>query len=259
MYFLHRLFFSIGEFFYTLFLRLKVGSKIQKLSKEDINVLENLFPYYKNLSKEHQKDFISRLEWFLAEKEFIPRGELKKVTPEMKLLVGATAIMVTFGFRGVFLRHFSKILLYPDSYYSTINQKYHYGEVNPKLGLIVLSWEKFVEGFMHSQSGINLGIHEMAHAMKLENQIHYNRESNFFNPYRWERYAVEAKKEKEKIQKGDSNLFRKSAGANDHEFFAVALEVFFERSLEFAAYNPALYKALVYLLKQDPIQLHNSN
>ncbi|MBW3470233.1 zinc-dependent peptidase [Arthrospiribacter ruber] len=255
MHFLHHLSFSIGEFFYTSILNLKVRSKIQKLSKQDVNILENLFPYYKNLRAEHKKDFISRLEWFIAEKEFVARGALQKVTPEMKLLIGATAIMVTFGFKGVFLRHFRKILIYPDSYYSTINQQYHYGEVNPKLGMIVLSWEKFVEGFMHSQSGVNLGIHEMAHAMKLENQIHYNRESNFFNPHRWETYAKEASLQQKKILNGDSDFFRASAAKNMHEFFAVALEVFFEKPREFSSYNPTLYKSLVYLLKQDPLTL----
>ncbi|PRY86725.1 zinc-dependent peptidase [Mongoliibacter ruber] len=255
MLFLHNLFFSLGELIYSSFLTLKVRSKIQKLSKGDTNILENLFPYYKNLNQEHRKDFVSRLEWFIAEKEFVPRGDLKTVTPEMKLLISATAIMVTFGFKGVFLRHFRKILIYPNSYYSSINQQYHYGEVNPKLGMIVLSWEKFVEGFMHSQSGVNLGIHEMAHAMKLENQIHYNRESNFFNPHRWEVYAKEAKQEQNKILKGESDIFRASAGKNMHEFFAVALEVFFEKPLEFSTYNPKLYKSLVYLLKQDPLAL----
>lgn len=256
MHFLIHLFFSLGELIYSSLLNLKVRSKIKKLNKEDINVLENLFPYYTNLNPNHQKDFISRLEWFIAEKEFVPRGDLKTVTPEMKLLIGATAIMVTFGFKGVFLRHFNKILIYPNSYYSTINQQYHYGEVNPKLGMIVLSWEKFVEGFMHSQSGVNLGIHEMAHAMKLENQIHYNRESNFFNPRRWEVYAKEASHQQKRILKGESDFFRASAGKNKHEFFAVALEVFFERSLEFSSYNPKLYKSLVYLLKQDPLTLN---
>lgn len=251
MYFLHSFFSFLG----TRFLNLKVRSKIKKLSSEDINVLENLFPYYKKLNQEHRKNFISRLEWFIAEKVFVPRGDLKTVTPEMKLLIGATAIMVTFGFKGVFLRHFSKILIYPNSYYSTINQQYHYGEVNPKLGLIVLSWEKFVEGFMHSNSGVNLGIHEMAHAMKLENQIHYNRESNFFNPHRWEVYAKEAKIEQSKILKGESDIFRPSAGKNMHEFFAVALETFFEKSAELKDYNPEFYQALVFLLKQDPLVL----
>ena len=185
----------------------------------------------------------------------IPRGGLKQTTREMQLLIGATAVMVTFGFRGVSLKHFKKILIYPDNYFSTINQQYHQGEVNPKLGIIVLSWRNFAEGFLYPTDGVNLGIHEIAHALKLENQIHYNRESNFFNPDRWETYAQLAAMEIRKIQSGELSIFRPSAGKNSHEFFAVALETFFEKSAELKEYNPEFYQALVFLLKQDPLVL----
>jgi Mlc titration factor MtfA (ptsG expression regulator) len=255
MFFFHHIFFSVGELFYASYKNLKVRIAKKKLNKQDIAVLQNLFPYYAKLSQEHKQEFIEKVEWFIAEKDFLPRGELKSVTAEMKLLISATAVMVTFGFPSVTLRHFRKILIYPDSYYSTINQQYHQGEVNPKLGIIVLSWENFVRGFINQEDGINLGIHEIAHAMKLENQIHYNSESNFFNPTLWGRYAENAALEIEKILNGEQTIFRSSAANNQHEFFAVALEVFFERSADLKSYNQRLYQSLVYLLKQDPMVL----
>lgn len=255
MFVLTHLFFSIGEVFYSSYKNLKVRMAKKKLSEQDKNILKNLFPYYAKLNTSHKQEFIEKVEWFIAEKNFLPRGELRMVTQEMKLLISATAVMVTFGFPGVTLEHFKKILIYPDSYYSTINQQFHQGEVNPKLGIIVLSWENFVRGFIDLQDGINLGIHEIAHAMKLENQIHYNSESNFFNPTLWGRYAENAAVEIEKILNGEETIFRSSAANNQHEFFAVALEVFFERSVELKSYNQRLYQSLVYLLKQDPIVL----
>jgi MtfA peptidase len=173
----------------------------------------------------------------------------------MKLLIGATAVMVSFGFENVHLRHFSKILIYPDDYFSTINKQYHQGEVNPRLGIIVLSWQNFLNGFTGKHDGVNLGIHEMAHALNLENRIHYNRESNFFNPQKWKRFIVEAKKELENMKNGESDFFRASAAINSHEFFAVTLEAFFEKPIEFRSYNGGLYKSLVFLLQQDPIVL----
>jgi len=51
------------------------------------------------------------------------------------------------------------------------------------------------------------------------------------------------------------NLFRESAGSNIHEFFAIAIESFFERPALFKEYNKELYKSLVFTLKQDPIVL----
>ncbi|MCH7403469.1 zinc-dependent peptidase [Belliella kenyensis] len=253
MFFLTRLFFSLGEHVYASYRNLKLRWIKQKLSPQDKKVLTNLFSYFAGLSSVHKEEFAEKVEWFIAEKEFLPRGDLKVVTQEMKLLIAATAVMVTFGYPRVRLKHFSKILIYPDSYYSTINKQYHQGEVNPRLGIIVLSWENFVKGFIDQENGVNLGIHEIAHAMKLENQIHYNRESRFFNPDLWERYAEQAKLEMGKIRNNQKSLFRESAGINAHEFFAVALETFFEKSSTFKAYNKELYQSLVYLLRQDPL------
>ena len=227
----------------------------KKLSSEDIALLHRLFPYFKNLKTDHQKEFIDRLSYFLASKTFFARGGLKEITREMELLIGATAVMVTFGFNRVRLKHFSKILVYPDNYYSTINKKHHQGEVNPKLGIIVISWKSFVEGFQGANDGVNLGIHEMAHALKLENQIHYNQESNFFNPIRWEVYAQFASEEIKKIKSGKASIFRDAASKDSHEFFAIALESFFEKPSEFKNYHLEFYKSLVFLLKQDPLVL----
>lgn len=227
----------------------------KKLSDNDVQVLTEKFPYYRNLKAVHQDDFRKRLLYFLYHKSFIPRGGLPGITREMKLLIGATAVMVSFGFENVRLRHFSKILVYPDNYFSTINKQYHQGEVNPRLGIIVLSWQNFINGFKGNEDGVNLGIHEMAHALNLENRIHYNRESNFFNPQKWKRFIVEAKKELVKMKNGESDFFRASAALNSHEFFAVTLEAFFEKPVEFKSYNEGLYKSLVFLLQQDPIVL----
>ena len=225
------------------------------LTKADKAFLDKLFPYYRRLNPKHKEEFERKLAYILARKTFVPRGGLEEISREMELLIGATAVMVTFGFRRVNLQHFRKILVYPDSYYSTINRTYHQGEVNPRLGIIVLSWKNFLKGFVQPDDGINLGVHEMAHALKLENQIRYNKASNFFNPDIWEEFKRLALLQVKEVQKGDIGIFRESAGANLHEFFAVALEVFFERPREFKLKRPELYKTLVYLLQQDPLVL----
>jgi Mlc titration factor MtfA (ptsG expression regulator) len=249
------LFYQLFKSIADLWQELKILFGAKKLSREDIEVLNKLLPYFNALRPDHKKEFKERLLYFITFKEFIPRGDLKVISREMQLLIGATAIMVTFGFRNLKLKHFSRILVYPDDYYSTINKKYHQGEVNPRLGIIVLSWKRFVEGFLNPNDGINLGLHEMAHALKLENQIQYNGESNFFNRQAWEKFYNLAKMEMERINTNNDSFFRMSAGSNIHEFFAIAIESFFERPALFKEYNKELYKSLVFTLKQDPIVL----
>jgi len=248
--------FRLFKSFPGLIQEIRLFFGIKPLEKEDLDILDRFFPYYKKLKPQHKDEFQERLAYFIASKKFIPRGELKEISREMELLVGATAVMVTFGFKNLKLKNFSKILLYPDNYYSTINKTYHQGEVNPRLGIIVISWKSFVEGFLEPNNGINLGVHEMAHALKLENQIQ-NEESNFFNVSAWRKYEKLAKLEMNKLRENQASIFRPSASKNIHEFFAVSLETFFEIPQRLKDYDKELYKSLVYLLQQDPIVLSN--
>jgi len=222
-----------------------------KLKDDDITILEQNFPYYSRLSDRHKKEFRNKLEKILTLKKFIGRAGLI-VSSEMKLLIGATMVMVTFGWSNLRLKHFDKILLYPNSYYSTISKEYHRGEVNPKLGIIVLSWSCFLEGLNTTNDGFCLGIHEVAHALKLENQIRSNGESDFFNPGVYASFQKLAYREILGINSGETTVFRVSGGLNYDEFFAVALETFFEKPHEFYAHNPALYNILVQLMRQNP-------
>lgn len=223
-----------------------------RLTELEIQILEQKFPYYARLSDKHKREFREKLQVILTTKSFIGRDSLRVVTPEMKLLIGATIVMVTFGWKDLRLSHFRKILIYPDSYYSTISKQYHRGEVNPMHGIIVMSWSCFLEGFKNENDGINLGIHEVAHALKLENQIHYNGESEFFNPNVYRSFQLMTYDEIRKINAGNMTVFRANAGLNGDEFFAVALETFFEKPHDFFEYNPELYGTLVQLMRQDP-------
>lgn len=223
----------------------------RKLSPADIAFLEKYFSYYGRLNPTHKKEFLGKLETILSSKKFVPRGGLEEVSSEMEVLISATIAMVTFGWKRLRLAHFHTILIYPNTYFSTSNKTYHRGEVNPRFGLIVVSWRCFVEGFLDEKDGVNLGIHEIAHALKLANQIDSDGEKEF-EPVAWKAYKGLVSNELEKVKSGENSLFRDTASLNEHEFFAVALENFFERPWEFFTTRPVLYQSLVRLMKQDP-------
>jgi Mlc titration factor MtfA (ptsG expression regulator) len=208
--------------------------------------------YYRGLNAEHKKDFEKRVQRFINSKQFIPRG-FKKVTEEMKALIAGSAIQLTFGLPDINLAHFSKILIYTDTYYSTIHNRYHEGEVNVG-GIIVLSWRNFVNGYMVQHDSRNLGLHEMAHALRLENAIH-NDEYDFLDAPTLAQWSKASNKEMTRIREGLGDFFRDYAMTNQEEFFAVAVEAFFERSMDFRQYKPELYRLLAKLLNQDPVEL----
>ena len=216
------------------------------------DILQQYFRYYQALSPANKAKFEKKVCNFLYSKRFIPRN-IDELTIEAKVLIAASAVQLTFGLPNIYLQHFDKILVYPNEYYSSITKQYHKGEVNPRFGIIVLSWKNFVEGYIKPSDSLNLGLHEMAHALRLENLIR-NEEYAFLDQQlvdRFDEYARDICRNFVPF----SNLFRPYACRNEHEFFSVAIENFFERPALFQKQIPELYTILTCLLRQDPLKL----
>ncbi len=224
------------------------------LTPSQKEILEKHFDFYNLLPSTSKKIFQHRVAKFISIKEYIPR-DMDHVTEEMKVLIAASAIQLTFGLPKVFLKHFKYILIYPNDFYSHSTDQYHKGEVNPMKKAIVLSWKHFVEGYVRHE-GINLGLHEMAHALQLENIV-ANGEYDFMKDTDIRKWQMLAEEEIDKMKNGEATFFRPYGSTNHAEFFSVAVENFFERPVEFSKYHPDLYLVMSDLLNQDPILLLN--
>jgi MtfA peptidase len=157
---------------------------------------------------------------------------------------------------GIYFEHFYRILVYPDDYYSTITHRYHKGEVNTK-GLIVLSWRNLLKGYQDDSDGRNLGLHEMAHALKIVDAIK-TEEYNFMDQEIYHQFLGHSRMEMQRIINGEESFFRDYAAANDYEFFAVAVENFFERPQEFKNHHSRLFDLLSQLLNQNTLRLQSN-
>lgn len=80
--------------------------------------------FYQHLPANSKLKFEKKVNQFIHSKEFIPRG-ISEITIEMEALISAAAIQLTFGLPDITLKHFDKILIYPNDYYSTINRQHH--------------------------------------------------------------------------------------------------------------------------------------
>lgn len=216
-------------------------------------ILQKYFPYYQALSADNKSKFEKKVVRFIYGKQFIPR-QVDEVTVEAKVLIAASAVQLTFGLPNVYLNFFRRILVYPNDYYSSITKRFHKGEVNPRFGIIVLSWQSFVDGYIQPNDSKNLGLHEMAHALRFENLIR----SEDYPPFEAEllqQFDDYAHRVCNDPEFATQTFFRPYACTDEHEFFSVAVENFFERSELFRAEMPELYGILVQLLGQDPINL----
>lgn len=220
---------------------------IKKLNSHQIDVLKKQFTFYNRLDAKNQKYFRHRLAVFIENKQFIGKDDFL-ITEDVKVLISATAIMLTFGFRDFIIKSIKNIIIYPTQYYSEINKVYHKGEFNARLKTLVLSWDNFIEGHSIEDDKLNLGIHEFAHA------IHYNSMNqedinsiifvDTFNELR-NNLSINAVFKQKLIT---SKLLRSYAFTNDSELLAVIIETFIETPEEFRRLFPEIYNQVKQML-----------
>ncbi|MDX1470034.1 MAG: zinc-dependent peptidase [Flavobacteriaceae bacterium] len=213
---------------------------LRKLTQNQKAILNNEFPFYRKLKPKHQKYFEHRVASFIKDKRFIGRESLM-VTDEMKVLISATAVMITFGFRDFYIGLINRIFLYPDKFYSKVNKSFHKGEFNPRLQSLVLSWKHFRQGFEVRDDKVNLGIHEFAHAVHLNSIKEGDISSTIFSDSFQELTDLLTENKELREELITSNYFRKYAYTNKFEFLAVIIESFIESPEEFQAQFPEIY------------------
>lgn len=213
--------------------------KTHRLSKKETTFLVENFPFYNKLSKKQQRFFQHRLVEFIEDKDFEGRDEMK-ITREVKLLISATAVMLTFGMRNFYLGILQKVIVYPGAFYSNTSGREHKGEFNPLMKVLVLSWEDFQQGFADEKDNLNLGIHEFTHVLQMNSKKFRSVGASIFLDAN--RKLEDLLKEKEMRQKLlDSYYFRNYAYTNQFEFLAVLVEYFIESPHEFRDKFPKFY------------------
>ena len=233
----------------TLYRRIVHHFHFEKNRAQYHTVLYSKLSYFQKLDSEQQIRFLNRVKKFIANKRFIP-VEIVEVSPIDKLLVASSAIQLTFGLEEFVLSRFEHVYIYPKYFYNRRAKAHHKGEVNVR-GSISLSLHDFHLGYQNEKDGINLGLHEMAHALKVEQFLEQDTE-DFFNIY----FAKVSKEMDYEITNDSNNDFIREYGkSNKNEFFAVCIENFFERPLKFKEVMPELYAHFVVLLNQDPLQV----
>lgn len=235
--------FDNHNFFHT-------NSRFEHLKKVYEPFLLSRFPYYNLLSDKKKFRFLIRLHRFQKVKKF-RGGDGLIITEEMKVFTSASAVQLTLGLNYYTLEHFHTIIIYPGIFKAPLQDEWHKGHINLK-GFIVLSWEHFKEGYETNADRLNLGLHEMAHALDLSRRI--DSLQHYFTYY-YSKWLQVALLEFENISNERASFLRSYAGVNIHEFFAVCVEYFFEDPVGFRSHLPDIYKHMCLLLKQDTAAL----
>jgi Mlc titration factor MtfA (ptsG expression regulator) len=208
----------------------------------------NHFAFYHVLSDSDRLQFRRKLNVLLKSKWFKGRDGFE-VSNEMMLLVAATMTQISLGLPAFTFPKFDRIVLFPKRFYSEIIRHDLKGLTIFKTGVVLISWPDYQQGYSEPTDKLNLGLHEMAHALFLD-YFHLNKKSSLYS--NWLKVAKPVL-DSMKINQGPQFL-RDYAKSNIHEFWAVCVEHFFEAPIQFRDQLPALYLAMCTILNQDMAQ-----
>jgi MtfA peptidase len=210
-------------------------------------VLEKYNLYFKPLSPKGKAKYIYRTIELTNSFDFIGKGG-QKINTEIKVLIASVIAQTTFGWKIFDLDKFYEIHIYPDIFRLSPRLPKMQGASHPD-GILVFSWKHILFGFADDSDGINVALHEIAHALK----INYLDASSILPNKKYSDWNEHATRVKLDMQIQEETFFRKRAKTNMHEFFAICLENFFERPNEFLNHHPKLFAATCLLLNQNPL------
>ncbi|MCB0704376.1 MAG: zinc-dependent peptidase [Saprospiraceae bacterium] len=198
--------------------------------------------FYKRLSAEDKTYFRRRLVYFLMNKEFMPQA-FELVPEDIKIMIAAAAVQVTFGQVDFVLEPFDKIVVYPEAFPSPQYPRHrHSSETFAEDGVILVSARHVAHGFMDPQKYYPSAIHEYAHVFMIKYPA---LEYPELPANSWEAITQISGFSKEKLLEW--------IGLPQVDPYLVMLTCFFSYPEKFESTLPDLYQSLVSLFRLDAI------
>lgn len=212
------------------------------------------FDFYRALSEADQKRFKSRLAVAIKRLQISSRENLP-ITDEIRVLIAASMVKLTFGYRRFMIAGFTKIILYPAAYYSSATKSMNKGETHLS-GMVVLSWEDTLADIQIKNDNLHLALHEFSHALWLA----LVRDKGV--DLRLKLYQDEWKQlisqPNNVIRWKERGFLRPYAFTNAMELFACVVETFFESPKELHQTHPELYRVMCLILNQDLLKMQRA-
>lgn len=242
--------------------RLRKNLLLSELSAPQRAIINASVPLIRELPARLHRAFEGKIALFLHQIEFIGCDGLA-VTEEMRLSIAAQACLLVVNTDSWYV-NLRTVLVYPGAFKSrraehngyvvTERETVRTGESWAR-GPVILSWADARQGALNETDGHNVVFHEFAH--QLDDLSGYTdgipvlgKGQSFAQ---WERVFVSAYKTHcQKVETGQWSVFDPYGATAPQEFFAVAVETFFERPVELQREEAGVYRQLASLFQLDP-------
>lgn len=233
------------------------------LSDQQRSILAEQVPLTQKLPSELRGKLEGKIHIFLDQVEFIGCDGLD-ITEEMQLSIAAQACLLVVN-SDAWFKHLRTILVYPgafksrerkhDGYVVTERETVRLGESWSR-GPVILSWAHTEQGAFNYKDGRNVVLHEFAHQLDdlsghTDGAPVLNKDQSFA---KWAHVFTEAYKvHVRRVESGHKTLLDAYGAEGPEEFFAVAVEVFFEKPTALRREEQAVYEQLAELFRLEPV------
>ncbi|MFT5283489.1 MAG: Mlc titration factor MtfA (ptsG expression regulator) [Kangiellaceae bacterium] len=227
-------------------------------------IIQQRMPYFKTMPAHLQLQLKQHIQVFLLEKRFVGYNGIT-ISDEIKVTIAAQACLLLLNRKTHYYPKLKTILVYPRAFVKQqqsanadgvhFTQKIALAGESWSFGKIVLSWQDTLSGAYDPNDGHNVVIHEFAHQLDQENGVAngapiLRKEQNYDV---WASVlSAQFEHLKRQASTGEASIFDYYGTTNPAEFFAVASEVFFEKSKAFKQQHPKLYWQLSVYYGVDP-------
>lgn len=231
------------------------------LSDDDRAIVADHVPLTRKLPADLRATFEGKINLFLDQVQFLGCNGLE-VTREMRLSIAAQACLLVAN-SPAWYSHLTTILVYPGAFKS--RQQRHSGYVVTEQevvrtgeswsrGPVILSWQHSDQGARNDRDGHNVVIHEFAHQLDdLSGHTDGAPDLGDQSFADWARIFVDAYDRHAANVEARRRTAIDPYGAEGHEeFFAVAVEAFFETPDRLKHAEPEVYDQLVTYFRLDP-------
>ena len=220
-----------------------------KLDPPLLQILQRNFAYYHQLSVQNKARFRDRTALFMEGNDFSTPSMDESVPEDLKGMIAASAVQLTFGYKQFLFKNFEKIILYQKPFPSPQYPKFfHASETYIEDGVVLFAAQQVATAFFHGKDYLNLPLYEFAKVFK---HIYPNEPYPQLPQPVWEKMEEISGFSTEAIQQW-INL-----PIDDLDLMAISIHHFFMFPAAFHRIMPDLYQNFVIIFRQNPMSTSN--
>lgn len=207
-------------------------------------LFEHRIPYYQRLSDKNKQKFRTRVALYIEANDFRPQV-FEKIPEDVKGIVAANIVQLTFGQKDYLLNMFERIVIYPGNFPTPQHiDRFHASEIYAEDGVLLFAMDHLMPGTLHADKYFNIGLYEYAKVFRLSRpELSYPELPEDL----WTDF--------EKISRFPRKKVEEFVGLENLDVWAVSVVFFFSFPEKFKSQLTELYQAHSNMFNQHPAQL----